>query len=267
MKPLKWAHLRASSRWVGSASLLILCLFVPLVHAADEKKDAKKTEPPRITMAIPFGVTRGATNKIIIRGLSLTNATQIRFLSSSNVSAEIKSRGKANLADKADPKKFGDTQVEVAIVLPPEVEAGDLPFLIVTPDGDTNTNLLRVVERQSLLDEKEPNAGFRKPNDVAVPQIIRGMIQDANDVDVFRFRGKGGQTIAIESQSARYGSSLDALVMLYDAKGHILATSDDAVGLDARITQTLARDGEYFFSVNDAHDRGGASYTYLIELR
>jgi len=247
--------------------LLALCLFVPLLHAADEKKDEKRKEPPKIMMAVPFAITPGATNKVVIRGLSLTNATEVHFPSSSNLTAEIKSRGKANLADKADPKKFGDTQIEVAMVLPPDIPVGDLAFFVLTPDGDTNTNLLRVVDKQLLLDEKEPNAGFREPNDVVVPQTIRGVIQDANDVDVFRFRGKAGQSIAIETQSTRYGSSLDPTLTLYDVKGHILATSDDAAGLDARITQTLPRDGEYFFSINDAHDRGGATYTYLIELR
>ena len=46
----------------------------------------------------------------------------------------------------------------------------------------------------------------------------------------------------------------------------VLATSDDARGLDARITATLPGEGTYFFSLNDAHDRGGTTYTYVIEI-
>jgi len=250
--------------------LPLLALAVALVapvHGA-EKKDEKTNAPPRITMALPFAVVPGVTNKIIVRGISLTNATEIRFPSSElKPVVEISSRGKANVPDKADPKKLGDTQLEVRLWLPPDFAAGDLPFIVNTPGGDTNTNLLQVVAKALLLDEQEPNPGFRKANPVALPQTVRGVIGEASDVDVFRFRGNAGQRISIITKSTRYGSSLDPILNLYDAKGHVLATSDDTTGLDARITAVLPRDESYFFAINDAHDRGGATYGYVVEIR
>jgi hypothetical protein len=219
-------------------------------------------------MATPFAVAPGVTNKILIRGLSLTNATEIRFPTAAiKPVAEIKSRGKATLPDKADPKKLGDTQLEVQLFLAEDFPGGDLPFTVSTPEGDTNTNLLSVITRTLLFDEKEPNAGFRTPNEIVVPQIIRGTIGEANDVDVFRFQGRAGQHLSVATASARYGSSLDAILSLYDSKGHVLATSDDASGLDARIIATLPRAENYFIVINDAHDRGGAIYAYLVEVR
>jgi hypothetical protein len=238
--------------------------LVPFLHAADEKKEEKK-ETPKIIMAVPFAVTAG-TNKLVIRGLLLTNATAVRLLSTTNLAFELKSRGKAAVPDKGDPKKLGDTQVEVQLVLPEDFPSGDLPFRVNTPEGDTNTNLLHVVTGNELFDEKEPNASFRKPNDIALPQTIRGVIQDANDVDVFRFKGKAGQKISVRTRSARYGSTLDPILSVFDSQGHTLKTSDDSEDLDARLALTLARDGDYFLAVNDAHDRGGASFTYLIQL-
>ena len=276
MKTLKQSEGHAPFHFNVTPSLLALCLFVPLLQAAEEKKDEKKKEPPKILTASPFAIVPGATNKLVIRGLLLTNTTEIRFPSNSNLSAEIKSRGKASLADKADPKKFGDTQLDVELALPADqarrragrqhLRAGDLPFTVSTPDGQANTNLLCVVSKELLFDEKEPNPGFRKPNDISVPQSVRGIVGEANDVDVFRFQGHAQQRIVIETKSTRYGSSLDPLVTLYDASGHVLATSDDARGLDARIAATLPREGAYFLAINDAHDRGGATYTYVIEI-
>jgi hypothetical protein len=66
----------------------------------------------------------------------------------------------------------------------------------------------------------------------------------------------------------RYGSTLDPILTLYDSNGHVLKTSDDANGgLDANISVSLPRDSNYLFAIDDAHDRGGVTYTYLIEIK
>jgi len=249
--------------------LLVAALAAPFtsLRSAEEKKDEKQTARPTILTAVPFALVAGTTNKSVIRGLSLSNATKIWFPSAPDLTAEIKSRSKANLPAKADPKKFGDTQLEILIHLPLNFPAGELGFAVSSPDGETNTNLLYVVAKQTLADEKEPNASFRKPNDVSIRQSIRGMIQDADDVDVFRFHGEAGQRVRIENKSVRYGSALDALLTLYDARGHVLATSDDSTGLDARIVYVLPRAENYLLAINDAHDRGGPNYPYLIQIQ
>jgi hypothetical protein len=245
--------------------LLMAAAFVSLLPAAEDKKDEKKRETPKVAMALPFAVTPG-TNKITIRGLLLTNATAVRFLSAGNATAEILSRGKATVPEKGEPKKIGDTQIEVQIVLPENFPVGELPFVVNTPDGDTNTNLLLVVTSAGMLREKEPNPGFRKANNIVPPQTIQGTIQDANDVDVFRFKGRAGDKISLATLSGRYGSTLDPIVNVFDTNGHALKTSDDAKELDAELKLTLPRDGDYFLAINDAHDRGGATYSYLIQL-
>src|SRR5262249_22280475 len=76
-------------------------------HGAEEKKDEKKKELPEITASIPFALSVGATNHFKVRGLNLTNATGLRFISDANLPAKITSRGKAKVPDKADAKKVG----------------------------------------------------------------------------------------------------------------------------------------------------------------
>jgi hypothetical protein len=248
--------------------LAVLAAVSPCSRAAEEKKDGKTNEPPKVIGAFPFAVSAGATNKFKVRGLSLTNATALRFPTAEKLSAEIKSRGKATVPEKADAKKVGDTQLEVELTLPNDFPPGDLLFFVNTPEGDTGTNRMRVVESKLLLDEKEPNGAFRKPNQIKVPQTVRGLIEAANDVDVFQFVGKVGQKLRVESLSVAYGSSLDPIVTLHDSKGHVLATSDDASGsADASLRFIFTKDGDYFLSVIDAHDRGGPTYGYLLVFR
>ncbi len=65
-----------------------------------------------------------------------------------------------------------------------------------------------------------------------------------------------------------YGSPLDAIVTVYDAKGRNLVTGDDAPDTkDAAVTLAVPADGDYFLSIIDAHDRGGDVYHYVLELR
>ena len=237
-------------------------------HAADEKKDEKKKEPPRVTAIIPFALSTGMTNKFVVRGINLTNAAALRFLSHETLTAEIKSRGKAAVPDKADAKKVGDTQLEVLLTLTANFPPGDLPFVITTPDGETGTNRLRVVERELLFNEIEPNNGFRKPNSIKIPQNIHGTIGAAADVDVFKFHGIAGQKLHIELLGAAYGSFLDAILSLYDTKGHVLVTCDDVPGSsDPSFSFSVPTDGTYFLSVMDAHDQGGLGYDYLLSVR
>src|SRR5687767_8312132 len=175
--------------------LAVIAALLPCSHGAEDKKDEKKKESPKIVGAFPFAIAPGATNKFKVRGLNLTNATALHFPSAEKLSAVIKSRGKATVPDKADPKKLGDTELEVQLALPDGFPEGDLSFFISTPDGDTGTNRSRVVETRLLFDEKEPNGAFRKPNQIKIPQTIRGTIEAANDVDVFQFSRRAGETL------------------------------------------------------------------------
>lgn len=250
---------------------LLLCLALAGAtpsDAAEETKKEPKKELPQITGVMPFGIVSGITNKIKIVGLNLTNATEVLLPSAdSRLAIEIKSRGKASTPDKADAKKLGDTQIEANLFVPSDIAPMDLPIFVRTPEGDSKTNLLRVIEREWLFDEKEPNPGFRKPNEIKLPQTIRGSIDPAGDVDVFRFTAKAGERVRLETLSTSYGSPLDPVLTVYDAKGHVVANSDDTkAGRDALLRFAPAGDGVFFISIIDAHDRGGGAYGYVLNI-
>jgi hypothetical protein len=248
--------------FIRSAFISALVLVAVAVRAAEEKP-ARTNLPPTITMALPFAIGPG-TNKIIVRGLNITNATAVRFVKSNETTAKILSRTKAALADKADPKKLGDVQLELLLTVP-DAGTRDLPFVVTTPEGDSNTNLFRVVAG-AIVDEKEPNGSLKKPQPIGEAQFVRGVIDPANDVDVFSFTGKRGQKFRIATASARYGSSLDPILTIYDSEAHVFATSDDADEKDAALTFIVPKDGTYSVSIIDAHDRAGIGNTYLLEV-
>ncbi len=246
-------------------SVALAAALIPL-RAAEDKKAAK--EPPRIISIFPFGVVAGVTNQVRIVGAGLTNATEATVPGSEpNVQANIKSRGRAVVPDKGDAKKLGDTQVEVELFIPSNFSTAELAIVVRTPEGDTAKQLVRVLQREALLEEKEPNPGFRKANEIKMPRTIRGSVDPASDVDVFQFNAKAGRKVRLETFSTRYGSSLDSILTVHDSRGHVLANSDDTKeGRDALIHFTPPADGVYFVSLIDAHDRGGATYGYILTV-
>ncbi len=254
-------------RWL-LALVLLLCLAASL--RAEDKKEEPKKEPPRVVVVVPLGVEAGTSNTIKIRGINLTNATALRFPGlKTGPDAKIISAKKIDIPKEADAKKVGDTQLEVQLLLPPEAPAGPTPFVVVMPDGGTTqTNLLLVYAPGTIGKEKEPNGGFRQPQDISFSRPLLGAISEANDVDVFRFSGQAGQTIIAEVQAARLGSLLDASLMLYDVTGHVLAGNDDSpAGADPELRFKLPADGVYFLSLFDAQDKGGPTHVYQFILR
>jgi hypothetical protein len=233
---------------------------------ADEKKTEKK-DTARVTVALPLGVAPAATTKVVIRGLKLDAATEVRFTDAS-VTAKILNKGKASVPDKQEPAKLGDTQVELEVTVPVGVSGDRLPFLIVTPAGETAEHALLLETSLSVIPEKEPNNGFRQAQPIQLPQVVEGVIAQPQDVDVFRFEGKAGQQIVCEVLAARHGSSLDSVLTLYDAQARQLARNDDFDGSsDSRLEFTLPRDGTYYLSLLDAHDTGGVTHVYRLVTR
>lgn len=249
-----------------SLSLLLASLTA---FPADKKEDTKKPEPPSIALALPFAAVPGKTNKIKIRGQNLTNVTEIKF-NSSNVhpALTIKSKGKAEVPKEMDAKKVGDTQLEVELFLPDKTAPAPLVFTALSANGESKPATLAMVASESLLSEKEPNNGFRDAQPCELGKTIQGTIGEAKEVDVFRLSCKAGQTLVAELQAARYGSTLDSVLTLYDERGHQLAASDDTdPGRDSTLRFLIPKDGAYLLSIMDAHDKGGATYAYLLSVR
>jgi hypothetical protein len=217
-------------------------------------------------MAIPLGVAPGQTVKLTVRGRVLDKATALRF-ASDKLQAKILSKGKSEAPDK-NPEQAGDSQLVAEVVIPKDFAESQVMFEIDTPEGKTKPHALLVEGKLPVVPNKEPNEGFSSAQAVQVPQVIDGAIERAMDVDVYSFAGKSGQKVVIEVLARRHGSMLDAMLTLYDDRGQQIAFADDLPdSTDAQLAVTLPRDGTYYLSLIDAHDRGGATYPYRLVIR
>lgn len=245
--------------------MLRIALALALLAAQDDKKPPPDPKP-RIAMALPLSVTRGATSKVTLRGLNLDQATEVKFAEPlEGAAVVIKGKGKAEMPKETDPAVYGDTKVDLEIKLP--AESGKVSLVVVNAAGATKPHELVVLAKEKVVQEKEQNGGFATAQPVESGQTVQGSVSAALDVDVFKFTGKKGETWFVEVEAHRRGSILDPILEVHTSSAHTLAVSDDASSRDAMVKVTLPADGVYFVTLMDAHNTGGSTHAYLLRIR
>jgi hypothetical protein len=253
------------ARWTS----LFLALASSIVSAEEAKKDqTKKPQPPRLAVALPLGLIPGATNEIRLRGLNLTNVTELRFADPApDFRLAVKTKSTVGVPQGTETNKVGDTQIEVEISVPRDAPPATNAIVAVNADGESAPFALITLPIAAFVEEREPNPGFGRFQEIQFGQIVRGSIKDAGDVDVFGFSGNAGQTVRVEVRASRMGAALDSIVTLYDHAGHPVAVNDDSeAGRDSILKARLPAAGRYFICLQEAQDRGGALHAYLLRL-
>jgi hypothetical protein len=108
--------------------------------------------------------------------------------------------------------------------------------------------------------------GDPQPVDVALPVTINGRIFPREDVDVWRFAARKGQTITAVVCAAHLGSPLDSHLEALDAHGRKIAENDDSDGPDSRLHFTAPEDGPYQLRIKDVNFQGGQAYVYRLTV-
>jgi hypothetical protein len=264
--PPRPAGVTGYQAWVGV--LLALVLSLRPVAAADkkDKPEEKKPEPPRALFVLPLATRTGETNHIKIRGQFLTNVTALRLTQEmAGARLTLVSTSKVEVAKELEVKKVGDTQIEADFVAPAGFEPLTNYVVVTTPDGQSEAIPVVALPATQLVEETEPNGGFRKPQSGVTGKTMLGTIKESGDVDVFRFEGRRGQVLVARVAAARLGAPTDALLTLYDEAGRVIGSFDDvADSTDPEVRMKLSRDGPFFIAVTEAHDRGGVMFAYLL---
>ena len=117
------------------------------------------------------------------------------------------------------------------------------------------------------FNESETNDTVEAANSITLPVAINGRIGRAKDVDRFKFKVDKDQKVVCDVAAYRFGSPLDAVLMLTDPKGAVLQQNDDSAAADARIEFDAKKDTEYVIAVRDLTGRGGDPFGYRLMVR
>jgi len=184
---------------------------------------------PYVEALFPFGGQRGKTAEIEVTGRNLDGTTKLAL--------------------------------DIAPTAPRSQE-----IRVKTPRGFSNLIPFNVTEFNETM-EAEPNNEFAQAQSIVIPLIVNGRIGAAGDVDRFKFKSDKDQKLTLDVAAGRFGSKLDALLLVTDTNGTVIAQNDDAAGTDARIDLDAKKDTEYLIALRDLTDRGGERFGYRLGIR
>ncbi len=261
---------RRRGRFLTAACACVGVLAAPAsIRAEDAKTEKeKRLEPPALLIPLPLAASTGSSNIFVLRGLRLKNATAIKWLGLCDPPpVHILKREETKVPDGLTAAKAGDQQLEVEFFLPFNTSEGTNAALVaIGPSGESKPLPILMLSPDRLMEEQEPNDGFKEAQRIRCGQTVRGTLSSAADVDVFKVAGKSGQAIRIEVIAGRLGSTLDSALTLYDAKGAILAYNDDAAGRDAMITYKPAKDADFFVALTSVNEKSSKTHAYLLQV-
>jgi hypothetical protein len=166
--------------------------------------------------------------------------------------------------------------LDKARLTPPAKDAGPGVHFVAASRGALVSNRMPfVLDTLPEAVEKEPNNSPSEAQKVELPIILNGRIDHPDDVDVFQFEGRAGETIVAEVSARRLDSPLDSVLKITDAAGNLLALNDDyedpGTGLnthhaDSYLMVELPSDGTYYVHLGDVARHGGEEYAYRLRL-
>ena len=117
-----------------------------------------------------------------------------------------------------------------------------------------------------LINGQTPDREHASPVDVQPPFALNGVISLKGEADWYRFSAVKGQPLDVNVYARRLRSPLDSVIEVCDAKGHTLASNDDAGGPDSALKFTPEATTNYFISIRDTLGKFGRDFTYRIEI-
>ncbi len=249
--------------------LALLVWLAPLPGSVMAQSKPGESSGPRICVIAPLGIAAGTHCALKIRGLKLAGATGVSCqFPGQTLKAVLKEKKTIEVPTGMEAKDVGDSLAVIEVSVPANLAGREVMFSVITPEGTTPPRSVRVVDGALFAAEKEPNDGFRNAQPLAPGKAVHGVIGSDKDVDVFAITGHARNTLVAEVFAARGGSLLDGVLTLYDAKGTVLASSDDsAASRDPQLRFKLPADGTYFLALQDAGDRGTAWHAYELSAR
>jgi hypothetical protein len=225
--------------------------------------------PPVASYLFPAGGQRGTTVKVRVGGLNLYHKCGFELLGG-GVAASRELRRVATtwfegpllpLPESQQPEDYPkDMACEVRIAA--DAEVGPRRGRLWTAEGAAGGLTFLVGELPEIVEEEIDGDPITVP--VTLPVTINGRIFPREDVDLWSFNARKGQSVTADVCAARLGSPLDARLELLDATGGVIA--ENGAAPDSRLRFLPPQDGQYTIRIRDTAAGGGQNYVYRLTL-
>ncbi len=245
------------------ASLLLLNLALTASLAKAETPDAK--------YVFPAGGRRGTTVPVRIGGCNFHDKAYFELMGTGIRAATEISRiptiwFEGPVIPQPPSQASEDYPVDYAnsMEIAADAPRGEHFFKVWTAQG-ISTSIPFVVGDLPEVVEEEVD-GLPHPVDVTLPVTVNGRTFPREDVDLWRFHAKAGQTITCAVDALRLKSPLKARLELFNPQGQSIAESLSESGIDAVLRFTAASTGQYTIKIHDIQFGGLQNYVYRLTL-
>jgi hypothetical protein len=208
---------------------------------------------PALNIITPRGAQRGTDATLFLNGGRLSDAKEILFYSPGLTVAKL--------------EVVNDGQLKATVKIAPDCRLGEHALRVRTATGISELRTF-YVGALPVIDEKEPNSEFDKPQKIPLNVTVHGVI-DNEDVDYFAFEAKKGQRVTAEIEAMRLGTTLfDPYIAILDSKRFELAASDDTplLGQDGTCSVIIPADGTYVVQVRESAYGGNGACSYRLHV-
>jgi Bacterial pre-peptidase C-terminal domain len=243
---------------------LPLCVLCVLCSEAS-------ANPPVASYLFPAGGQRGTTVKVRVGGLFLYNHCGFEMLGP-GVQAPARIERMPPLFFEGPLLPLPDSQqaedyprdLGATIRIAPDAPLGVRRARVWTAEGAASGLQFVVGDLPEIVEEEIEGDPVAVP--VKLPVTINGRIFPRQNVDLWEFTARKGQSITCEVNAARLGSPLEAALAVLDRNGRVLAENGDGLGIDPLVRFTAPADGAYRVRIHDANNKGGPAHVYRLTL-
>ncbi len=229
--------------------------------------------PPVAVYVYPAGGQKGTTVPVRVGGLFIHQTCQFNLDGKGVTPAQTLRRGPAiwfegPVLPLPDSQQQEDYPADLlgSVLIAPTAELGPKKGRISTSEGAA-TGLVFVVGELPEVVETEID-GEPIPVNVTLPVTANGRIFPREDVDLWAFSAKKGQSVSVLAVATAINSPLAPKLEITDANGRVLAEDDlrPVPGSDASARFIAPADGVYHARISDPRGKGGPSYVYRLTI-
>jgi hypothetical protein len=224
---------------------------------------------PMLTLLHPVAVQAGASVEADSHSYySQWGANQVRVFGK-GVRGEV-----VNTEWKRDDNgnKPGVATVRLKMTADADAPLGPRDFRVHTPQGASTVGQL-VVVRDPVIVEKPDNNTVDKATPVELPATICGILNEAEDVDMFKFHVEAGAELTFHVWCQRLQRRIhdlqthaDPIITVRNLNGGVIASVDNTFAGDPLLQHRFERAGDYILEIRDVRYQNNPYWGYAIEV-
>jgi hypothetical protein len=233
---------------------------------------AAQAVPPDIEYMFPAGARRGTTVPVRIGGYYFHGQANFEMLSAGVRFQPIVKRTKTIWFEGPLIYQPLSQQSETypkdhlnKITVAKNAAVGYRLWRCWTSQGATKTLKFIIGDLPEVMENEMD--GRPIPRVVTLPVTANGRIFPREDIDIWAFDAKAGETIICDAAAKRFGSPLNIVLAIRDAKGNPIASDQTSRGGDPIHWFTAPRDGRYAIHIHDAKFWGLQNHIYRLTIK